>query len=67
MAHVFGIDVLQCPRCKSKLQVLSFITEPGPIGDILKSLGMATAPPEMARPSFVYEQTDFTYQYDYAE
>lgn len=35
--------------CRLLGQVLSFITEPGPIRDILKSLGMATAPPEMAR------------------
>ena len=67
MARVFGIDVLECPRCKSKLQVLSFITEPGPIRDILKSLGMATAPPETARSSFVSDQTDFIYDYDYAQ
>ena len=65
MARVFGIDVLSCPRCKSKLQVLSFITEPAVVKDILTSLKMATAPPEMARSSFVSEQTDFVYDYDY--
>jgi len=67
MARVFGIDVLQCPRCKSKLQVLSFITEPGPIKDILTALKMPTAPPETARSSFRSEQADFKYEYDYAE
>ena len=64
MARVFGIDVLAFPRCKSKLQVLSFITEPDVIKNILKSIGMATAPPKMARSNFVSEQTDITYQYD---
>jgi len=67
MARVFGIDVIECPRCKSKLQVLSFITEPDVIKNILKSLGMATAPPEMARSGFKSEQTDFVYDYDYAQ
>lgn len=67
MARVFGIDVLECPRCKSKLQVLSFITEPDVITNILKSLKMATAPPETARSSFKSEQTDFIYEYDYAQ
>jgi hypothetical protein len=67
MARVFGIDVLQCPRCQSKLQVLSFITEPAVIKNILASLKMATAPPEPARSSFVSEQTDFVYDYDFTD
>jgi hypothetical protein len=65
MARVFDIDVLECPRCKSKMQTISFITEPGPIKDILASMRMATAPPEAAKSSFVLEQTHF--DYDYAE
>lgn len=54
-------------RCKSKLQVLSFITEPDVIKNILKSVRMATVPPEMAWFNFKSEQTDFIYEYDYAE
>jgi hypothetical protein len=67
LGRVFEVDVLECPRCKAKMQVLSFITEPGPIADILRALKMPTAPPEPARSSFTPEQTDFAYQYDYAE
>jgi len=46
------------------MQIISFITEQDAIRGILKALKMATAPPEMARSSFVSEQTDFTYDYD---
>jgi hypothetical protein len=61
------VDVLACPRCQSKMQIISFITEPTVIKNILTSLKMATAPPEPARSSFVSEQTDFIYDFDYAQ
>jgi hypothetical protein len=50
MARVFEIDVLECPRCKSKIQLISFVTDPAAIRDILKSLKMSTAPPEPVQP-----------------
>jgi len=49
------------------MQIISFITEPAVIKNILTSLKMATAPPEPARSSFVSQQTDFVYDYDYSE
>ena len=48
LARVFGEDVLACPRCFSRMQLISFITERQAIVDILDSLEMATAPPEVA-------------------
>ena len=67
LSRVFQIDILACPRCQSKMQIISFITEPAVIKNILTSLKMATAPPEPARSSFVSQQTDFVYDYDYSE
>ncbi len=46
MATVFGLDVLECPRCGQKgMQRLAFITQPSVIRSILASVGLATAPP----------------------
>ncbi len=50
MARVFDIDVLACPRCKSGMQRISFIKDPKAIMDILKSLKMGTAPPDIYEP-----------------
>jgi len=71
MARIFGIDVLKCPRCHSKRQVISWITESRTIKDILDSMGMPTAPPEIAKAAFVAEQTEIFYRvpcgYEYAD
>jgi hypothetical protein len=59
MARVFDIDVLACPRCHSKMQLISFITDPVAVRDILRSLKMPTAPPDIEEPSMysvVYER-----------
>lgn len=47
MWHVFDIDVLSCPRCFSRMQLVSFIKEARVITSILKSLKMTTAPPDV--------------------
>ena len=65
MRRVFGIDVLECPRCRSQMQMISFITETKAIRDILASIGLATAPPEPARASAISQQEHFSF--DYAE
>jgi hypothetical protein len=49
MARVFELDVLACPRCHSRMQMIAFITHPQAIRGILQSVGLATAPPEPAR------------------
>jgi hypothetical protein len=59
--RVFEIDVLECPRCHSRMQTISFIRDPKAIKDILTSLKMTTAPPEAVLPneySVDYEQAD---------
>jgi Putative transposase len=59
MLRVFDIDILSCARCLSPMQVISFITEPVVIRDILTSLKMATAPPELARAQVFLDQESF--------
>lgn len=61
LARVFGIDVLACPRCESRMQMISFITESKAIKDILASLQMATAPPEVAPACRSEQQEEFSW------
>ena len=61
MKRVFDIDVLQCPRCNSRMQRIAFITEGQGIRDILASIGLATAPPEAAKPCWVEQQECFSF------
>ena len=59
--RVFEIDRMECPRCHSRMQTISFIRDPKAIKDILTSLKMTTAPPEAVLPneySVDYEQAD---------
>ena len=61
LSRVFGIDVLKCPKCLSKMQIISLITTEHAIRDILISLKMSTAPPKVVEP----EQTiEYEYQAD---
>ena len=45
MSRVFSIDVLECPRCKSRMQLISIVQNQHATRDILRSLKMSTAPP----------------------
>jgi hypothetical protein len=61
LARVFQVDVLACPRCQSRMQVISFIRESKAIRDILVSLQMATAPPEVAPARKSERQSEFSW------
>ena len=48
MLRVFAIDVLQCPRCAGRMQVIALITEPTVVRRILDHVSMledSRAPP----------------------
>ena len=60
IARVYDVDVLRCPRCQGQMRIISFITEFQVIKDILKSLGMATAPPEIAKAAFSRSKPRFS-------
>jgi len=51
MSKIFGIDILACSRCHSRMQVISFVRDRKAVRDILNSLKMSTAPPEVFRPA----------------
>ncbi len=61
LARVFQIDVLECPRCQSRMQMISFITESKVVQDILASLKMATAPPKVAPACKAPQQIEFSW------
>jgi hypothetical protein len=44
-----AVDVLECPKCRGRLQVVAVITEREPVRRILAHLGMPTVPPTVAR------------------
>ena len=46
----FGFDVLECPRCGGRLQLIAVIEDPAVIERILRHLGLPTDIPE-ARPA----------------
>jgi hypothetical protein len=46
---VFAIDVLTCPRCQGRLELIAFIAEPTIARRILDHLGLASQAPPIAR------------------
>jgi hypothetical protein len=50
MSRVFDIDILECPRCYSRMQLISYIHDNKTTKKILESLKMSTAPPPVYRP-----------------
>ena len=51
MKRVWALDVLECPRCQGRMQILAAIHSPDAIGKILDCLGLLSrAPP--ATPEF---------------
>jgi hypothetical protein len=49
LRKVFALDVLECPRCAGRLEVIAFIAEPGVAKRILDHLGLAFQAPPLAR------------------
>jgi hypothetical protein len=48
MARVFALDVLECPRCRSRMRILAAIEDPVVARKILDSLGLPLRPPPVA-------------------
>jgi len=48
--RVFDIDALSCPKCRTPLIVLAFLTDPRVLERILGHLGLPTTPPPVAPP-----------------
>lgn len=45
MRRVFAIDVLECPRCGSRMQTIAFVTASEPIRKILNAVGLPADSP----------------------
>jgi len=48
MRRVFGFEVLVCPRCKSSMQRIAFVTDGAAIKKMLASVGYAADSPDIA-------------------
>jgi len=48
MARIFAVDVLECPRCGSRMRILAAIDDPVVARKILDSLGLPSWPPPVA-------------------
>jgi len=44
----FAVDVLECPRCGSRMRILAAIEDPSVAGKILDCLGLPSRPPPVA-------------------
>ena len=49
LRKVFALDVLECPRCAGRLEVIAYIAEPTVARRILDHLGLASQAPPVAR------------------
>jgi hypothetical protein len=49
LQRTFEVDVLACPKCGGRLQVLAVVTEPEPVRRILLHLSMPPDPTRLAR------------------
>ena len=45
MKRVFAIDVLECPRCGSRMQTIAFVTAVEPIRKNLNAVGLPADSP----------------------
>jgi hypothetical protein len=49
LQKVFAVDVLACPRCAGRLEVIAYIAQPGVAKQILDHLGLDSQAPPVAR------------------
>ena len=59
MRRVFEIDVLECPKCKRRMTMVSFIIQRAVIQKNLKYLGLPGDSPRLSPPRL--KQMDFEY------
>jgi hypothetical protein len=49
LRKVLAIDVLECPRCAGRLELIAFIADGGVARRILAHQGLATHPPPLTK------------------
>jgi hypothetical protein len=68
LAKVYGIDVLACPECGSRMKLVAFIAEPTVAKRILEHLGLdSTGPPLTAPRVGLPDSVDPAPAYDVAD
>ena len=70
MQRSFGLDVLECPRCGDRLELIALIEDPAVIRRILGHLGVPTEvpTPRPARPPpLLLERSDSCYDDDVSD
>ena len=60
MLRVFRVDVLECPRCKGRLEIVATVTTPSAVKAILECLGLPARPPPVS-PAREREQGEFEF------
>ncbi len=58
LRKVFALDVLACPECGGRLQIIAFIAQPKVARRILKHLGFDSTGPPLARAQAQPEEFD---------
>ncbi len=58
LRKVFSLDVLACPRCGGRMELIAFIAEAGVAKRILDHLGLASTGPPVPKPRAPYEAFD---------
>ena len=67
LRKVFSLDVLSCPQCGGRMQLIAFIAEAGVARRILDHLGLPSTGPPVARPRAPEEVFDSPPEYDGAD
>jgi len=60
LKRTMGLDALECPRCRGRLEPIAEILEPGAVAKILRSMGLPDSPPRVS-PARSPPQMDFDF------
>ena len=64
LSRVFGVDALECPKCRGRMKVIASILKADVVAAILESLGLDTEPPTIrparAPPEYELVEIDWT-------
>jgi hypothetical protein len=60
LKRTLGVDVLECPRCRGRMEPIAEILEPGAVAKILRSMGLPDSPPRVS-PARPPPQMDFDF------
>ena len=58
LQKVFPVDVLACPQCGGRMELIAFIAEPGVAKRILDHLGLVSTGPPVPKPRAPDEALD---------